>query len=305
MEGKLHEISTLYSYVIRQDSGFAPNPYYGVLTLACCKPRIRKEIGESVGYSYCSQTGEFISKWKTDEERKMSIQQMNIWVTAVAGNYFQYSGNSNKERFSKLENILRNKVDDSILDKRNSGKNLKKSEHEAISEAIVKPRSLVYIMKVTDVLPLSVYQMNYKEKIPKPNSDNWERYGDNVYIYTQNGIEQRLSCHRCSEDKPDIEMLIRDTSGHYVLLSDCFIYWGARAELDMDLANGLHKGINHSCLKKADDSKGLLPYLEKKLNKEWFEKLQLREANKDILPFHSIMNGYPMHDNRNDSEELL
>jgi hypothetical protein len=32
----------LYSYVVRYDSGFAPNPFYGVCTLATCKPDIRK-----------------------------------------------------------------------------------------------------------------------------------------------------------------------------------------------------------------------------------------------------------------------
>ena len=32
----------LFSYVIAIDSGFAPNPFGGFLTLACCKPRIRR-----------------------------------------------------------------------------------------------------------------------------------------------------------------------------------------------------------------------------------------------------------------------
>jgi hypothetical protein len=31
----------LYSYKMTNDSGFAPNPFYGVLTLATCKPKIR------------------------------------------------------------------------------------------------------------------------------------------------------------------------------------------------------------------------------------------------------------------------
>jgi Nucleotide modification associated domain 2 len=33
----------LYSYVVRYDSGFAPNPFYGWCTLATCKGPIRKE----------------------------------------------------------------------------------------------------------------------------------------------------------------------------------------------------------------------------------------------------------------------
>lgn len=32
----------LHSYVVRYDSGFAPNPFYGYCTLATCKPLIRK-----------------------------------------------------------------------------------------------------------------------------------------------------------------------------------------------------------------------------------------------------------------------
>jgi hypothetical protein len=33
---------TLYSYVVARDYGFAPNPFFGVCTLATCKPKIWK-----------------------------------------------------------------------------------------------------------------------------------------------------------------------------------------------------------------------------------------------------------------------
>ncbi len=32
----------LFSYVVVTDIGFSPNPFHGYLTLACCKPKIRK-----------------------------------------------------------------------------------------------------------------------------------------------------------------------------------------------------------------------------------------------------------------------
>jgi hypothetical protein len=40
----------VYTYVIEHDLGFAPNPFHGVCTLACCKPRIRKHaaVGDLV-----------------------------------------------------------------------------------------------------------------------------------------------------------------------------------------------------------------------------------------------------------------
>lgn len=39
-----------YSYVVKRDFGFAPNPFYGMCTLATCKPIIRKhsEVGDYV-----------------------------------------------------------------------------------------------------------------------------------------------------------------------------------------------------------------------------------------------------------------
>ena len=53
MEEKL----ILYGYKMTHDTGFAPNPYHGVLTLATCKPRIRKYTKE----------GYWISGWTSNE----------------------------------------------------------------------------------------------------------------------------------------------------------------------------------------------------------------------------------------------
>lgn len=43
-------MTNVYVYVVDRDFGFAPNPFYGVLTLATCKPRIRSvaSIGDWV-----------------------------------------------------------------------------------------------------------------------------------------------------------------------------------------------------------------------------------------------------------------
>ncbi|KWH17503.1 hypothetical protein [Burkholderia multivorans] len=35
-------MARIHSYVVRYDSGFAPNPFYGYCTLATCKPSIRR-----------------------------------------------------------------------------------------------------------------------------------------------------------------------------------------------------------------------------------------------------------------------
>ena len=33
----------IYAYILKADSGFAPNPFFGWCTLACCKPAIRRK----------------------------------------------------------------------------------------------------------------------------------------------------------------------------------------------------------------------------------------------------------------------
>ena len=44
-------MTRLHSYVVARDLGFAPNPFYGLCTLATCKPKIRQAaaIGDWVG----------------------------------------------------------------------------------------------------------------------------------------------------------------------------------------------------------------------------------------------------------------
>ena len=53
----MEEKTILYGYKMTHDTGFAPNPYHGVLTLATCKPRIRKYTKE----------GYWISGWTSNE----------------------------------------------------------------------------------------------------------------------------------------------------------------------------------------------------------------------------------------------
>ena len=53
----MEEKTILYGYKMTHDTGFAPNPYHGVLTLATCKPRIRK----------CAKEGYWISGWTSNE----------------------------------------------------------------------------------------------------------------------------------------------------------------------------------------------------------------------------------------------
>lgn len=59
-----------FSYIITRDFGFAPNPFHGVLTLATCKPKIRKtaQIGDYlIGNSNKATGNKLIYMAKVDE----------------------------------------------------------------------------------------------------------------------------------------------------------------------------------------------------------------------------------------------
>lgn len=64
----------LYSYVVRFDFGFAPNPFHGHCTLATCKPKIRSaaKIGDWVvgtgAKDKYKRTGRLIYAMKVDEK---------------------------------------------------------------------------------------------------------------------------------------------------------------------------------------------------------------------------------------------
>ena len=61
-----------FSYVVETDSGFAPNPFWGICTLATCKPEIRKvaQVGDWVfgwGSASMKMTGRLIFAMRVDE----------------------------------------------------------------------------------------------------------------------------------------------------------------------------------------------------------------------------------------------
>ena len=81
---------TLYSYIVAVDTGFAPNPFHGFCTLACCKPVIRRtahegdyvvglgpaDLGNRVVYAMqVTETVEFDDYW---HEKRFSIKRPDI-----------------------------------------------------------------------------------------------------------------------------------------------------------------------------------------------------------------------------------
>ena len=73
-------VSVLFSYIVETDSGFAPNPYFGTCTLACCKPMIRRGIGNRLLRS-SGRAG--IRELRCDDPGY--IRSQNIWIVGLSG----------------------------------------------------------------------------------------------------------------------------------------------------------------------------------------------------------------------------
>nr|WP_300146847.1 hypothetical protein [Propionicimonas sp.] len=73
-------VSSLFSYIVQTDSGFAPNPFFGLCTLACCKPALRRAIGSRL----LRESGSTDIRQLRDADPGY-IRGQNIWVLGLAG----------------------------------------------------------------------------------------------------------------------------------------------------------------------------------------------------------------------------
>lgn len=100
----------LSSYIVRHDSGFSPNPFGRVCTLACCKPAIRRsatpgDIIIGTGSARCGLSGQLIYAMRVDtvlpfaeywerfpskrpsSETPVKKRGDNIWHRDASGNW--------------------------------------------------------------------------------------------------------------------------------------------------------------------------------------------------------------------------
>lgn len=79
-----------FSYIVARDYGFAPNPFYGVLTLATCKPIIRKTAG----------VGDFIIGCSNKSMGNKLIYMAKVSEILTFDNYW------NDPRYSKKKPVM-------------------------------------------------------------------------------------------------------------------------------------------------------------------------------------------------------
>lgn len=157
----------LFSYKMSHDTGFAPNPFQGFMTLANCKPYIRKS------------------------------KKIGDWIAGFTSKRLNGDG--------------------------------------------IGIERLLYLMKITDKIVYSEYWDNpiFKSKKPNLESDNVaDKAGDNIYKPVDlNEFVQIENKNHTEKDK------YRDIKGVYVLVSNCFYYFGSSA---IDIPNDIRPSVPKS-----------------------------------------------------------
>lgn len=69
----------LFSYKMTDDVGFAPNPFHGFMTLACCKPGIRET--KDAGNWIAGFTSKCLNGDTVGEERLIFLMKVNCKIT--------------------------------------------------------------------------------------------------------------------------------------------------------------------------------------------------------------------------------
>lgn len=130
---------TIYSYVITQDTGFAPNPFWGYCTIANCKPAIRRTANKGdwiVGLStkskgnkvvYAMEVNEILSFHEYFKDKRFRKKRPDFSKEAVINksgdNIYQPLSNNT---FKQLQSLHSNGTKEHIKNKNHdlSGKNV-------------------------------------------------------------------------------------------------------------------------------------------------------------------------------------
>lgn len=104
-ENTLEQIQ-LYSYIVSSDRGFSPNPFWGVCTLACCKPTIRRSIGKQMK---SKDTEYWVVGLSPKSQGNQIVYVMKVNESMTFDEYYNHPKyNVKKPDMSKSERIYKN-----------------------------------------------------------------------------------------------------------------------------------------------------------------------------------------------------
>ena len=133
---------TLFSYVVARDYGFAPNPFFGICTLATCKPDIRKTAATD---DWIIGTGS-----KQRNRQGVLIYAMRVTETMTFNEYWK------DERFCRKQPNLRGSkkqaFGDNIYSKDITGEWHQQDSHHSYEDGSYNPHNILRDTKVDKVL---------------------------------------------------------------------------------------------------------------------------------------------------------
>lgn len=132
----------LFSYVVARDFGFAPNPFYGSCTLACCKPDIRRvaAIGDWIIGTGSHRNGR--------GERIVFGMQVSEALTFTE--YWKDTRFKSKRPF--LRGSKKQAFGDNIYHKRSDGTWAQESSHHSLANNAPNPTNIAHDTQTNRVL---------------------------------------------------------------------------------------------------------------------------------------------------------
>lgn len=260
-------INKAFCYVIPFDSGFAPNPFHNICTLATCKPKMRLSAAQKILASYnpsgkLSPGAEF-SHQKAMPDRNF-IRKQGIWVIGVAG----------KDICGQIQEGSRGRI--------------------------------LYLMQVTDVMTYEEYWRAHPEKRPTALPMNYEfnailqeadyaPVGDNIFAGDLATPLYSVHYKPGKESMPDtIQQINKDRSGVYTLLSDNFAYFGNKA-IENPLGVPLATTQGHTIYERGQAKKHPHMTLDDDALLDWLEDALSRQFDLAHLPGRI---GFPAEDRK-------
>ena len=132
----------LYSYIVRRDYGFAPNPFFGICTLATCKPVIRR----------VAQIDDWVigTGAKSNNENGKLVYAMKICDILSYNCYWKKLEYRDKQ--PKLTGSIKRAYGDNIYHKNMAGEWVQEDSHHSYENGIVNEANLLHDTKTDRVL---------------------------------------------------------------------------------------------------------------------------------------------------------
>lgn len=172
----------LFSYKLVNDSGFAPNPFHGFITLANCKPRIRraKKIGDWIaGFTSTGLNGDKVGNERLIYLMKVTdkIDYYEYWTNSK----YQYKIpqlNSRKIENKAGDNIYKPIKDNEFIQIKNNNHSEKDKERDLNGKYVLISDLFYYFGKSAIYLPSEL-----RPSVPKGQSSQGNRTKDQEKAY--------------------------------------------------------------------------------------------------------------------------